>query len=185
MKLAFSLAFATEPNSPDLRFAVCQHHFPENFWNPAFQVHANGTQGVPGVVMVANDPASHRDFLKAYTGAGEIASGAADVTARTENGEIDILPPSAACDLFAAPVKASKDGLHAECDALCRCRSGTNGCPVSAKRTGRSASRGKADCAAGRSLWRNPDIRSWCGGFDIRFSLATSCRGRMSNPKPH
>jgi len=36
VKLAFSLAFAADEASPDVRFAVCQHHFPENFWNPAF-----------------------------------------------------------------------------------------------------------------------------------------------------
>jgi Glyoxalase-like domain len=111
VRLAFSLAFAAEPNSPDLRFAVCQHHFRENFWNPAFQVHANGAQRVPGVVMIANDPARHQDFLKAYIGIGEVTSGPAGVTARTENGEIEILEPSAARDLLGFPVKASGDGL--------------------------------------------------------------------------
>ena len=111
VKLAFSLAFAAEPNSPDLRFAVCQHHFPENFWNPAFQIHANEAQRVPGAVMVANDPAAHRDFLKAYIGAGEVISGPAGVTARTENGDIEILEPSAARDLFAFSGNANGDGL--------------------------------------------------------------------------
>jgi hypothetical protein len=111
VKLAFSLAFAAEPNSPDLRFAVCQHHFPENFWNPAFQVHPNGAQRVPGVMMVANDPDRHLDFLKAYTGAGEATSGPAGVTARTKNGEIEIVEATAARVLFAFPVKASGDGL--------------------------------------------------------------------------
>ena len=61
--------------------------------------------------MVANDPARHRDFLKAYIGAGEVISGPAGVTARTENGDIEILEPPAARDLFAFPVKASGDGL--------------------------------------------------------------------------
>ncbi len=42
VKLAFSLAFAQDNASPDVRFAVCQHHFPENFWDPAFHAHANG-----------------------------------------------------------------------------------------------------------------------------------------------
>jgi Glyoxalase-like domain len=111
VKLAFSLAFAAEPNSPDLRFAVCQHHFPENFWNPAFQVHANGAQRVPGVVMIANDSARHQDFLKAYVGAGEVTSGPVGVTARTENGEIEILEPPAARDLLGFPVMAGGDGL--------------------------------------------------------------------------
>jgi hypothetical protein len=111
VKLAFSLAFAAELKSPDLRFAVCQHHFPENFWNPAFQVQANEAQSVPGVVMIANNPARYQDFLKAYIGVGEVTSGPAGVTARTENGEIEILEPSVARDLLGFPVKASGDGL--------------------------------------------------------------------------
>src|SRR3981081_994891 len=42
VKLAFALAFADAPMSPNVRFAVCQHHFPENFWGPFFQPDANG-----------------------------------------------------------------------------------------------------------------------------------------------
>jgi hypothetical protein len=111
VKLAFSLAFAAEPNSPDVRFAVCQHHFPENFWNPAFQVHANGAQRVPGIAMIANDPVSHRNFLKAYTGARELVSNSAGVTAHTENGDIEILETSTAGDRWGIPVKASGEGM--------------------------------------------------------------------------
>jgi hypothetical protein len=111
VKLAFSLAFAVDPTSPDLRFAVCQHHFPENFWNPAFQSHANRAVRVSGVVMVANDPASHRNFLQTYTGASELISNAAGVTARTENGDIEILKPDAARDQFGLPVEASGEGM--------------------------------------------------------------------------
>jgi len=35
VKLAFSLVFAVDPRAPDAGFATCQHHFPQNFWNPA------------------------------------------------------------------------------------------------------------------------------------------------------
>jgi len=111
VKLAFSLAFAADPKSPDLRFAVCQHYFPENFWNRVFQVHANGAQRALSAVMVANDPAAHRDFLKAYIGGGEVTSGAAGVTAHMENGEIEILAPSATRDLLGSPINASGNGL--------------------------------------------------------------------------
>ncbi len=68
VKLAFSLAFAQDRASPDMRFAVCQHHFPENFWNPAFQTHANGAKSDAGVVLVAENPADHHVFLKAFAG---------------------------------------------------------------------------------------------------------------------
>ena len=40
--LAFSLAFARDPLAPGIGFAVCEQHYPENFWNPAFQEHVNG-----------------------------------------------------------------------------------------------------------------------------------------------
>jgi hypothetical protein len=120
VKLAFSLAFAVEPNSPDLRFAACQHYFPENFWNPAFQNHANGAQRVTRVVMVADHPASYRGFLKAYTGVDEVKAHSAGVTAHTEDGDIDIVMPLAARDLLGFPVKASGDGivLSAMCFAV-------------------------------------------------------------------
>jgi len=41
VKVAFSLAFARDAGAPGVGFAVCEQHFPENFWNPAFQRHAN------------------------------------------------------------------------------------------------------------------------------------------------
>jgi hypothetical protein len=94
VKLAFSLAYATDPTSPDVRFAACQHHFPENFWNPAFQVHANGARSVNGVTLVASNPAGHRAFLETFTGAF-VQSKATGVVARTENGDIEILQPAA------------------------------------------------------------------------------------------
>lgn len=111
VKLAFSLAFAAEPHSPDVRFAVCQHRYPENFWNPAFQTHANGAQRVAGVMMLATHPARYRDFLKAYTGVADVASATAGLTARTENGDLEILDPDAARDRLGAPV-ASGEGIR-------------------------------------------------------------------------
>jgi hypothetical protein len=111
VKLAFSLVFAREAASPDLAFAACQHHFPENFWNPAFQFHTNGAMRVAGVTMVANHPTNHRNFLKAYTGATEVTSNAAGVTAHTENGDIEILAPAAAGDQFGLSVTANGEGM--------------------------------------------------------------------------
>jgi hypothetical protein len=111
VKLAFSLVFTRDPTSPDLSLALCQHHFPENFWNPAFQSHANGAKHVPGVAMVARDPSSDQSFLKAYTGIGAVISDAAGVTACTENGDIEILEPDAARDQYGIPIKASGEGM--------------------------------------------------------------------------
>src|SRR5262245_2289456 len=41
VKVGFSLAFARDGKAPATGFAVCRQHFPENFWNPAFQQHPN------------------------------------------------------------------------------------------------------------------------------------------------
>src|SRR5712691_7132407 len=59
VKVGFSLAFARDAKAPAIGFAVCQQHFPENFWNPAFQQHPNTANGVAGVVLVAEKQTDH------------------------------------------------------------------------------------------------------------------------------
>jgi hypothetical protein len=111
VKLAFSLAFAADPASSNLGFAACQHHFPENFWNPAFQNHANGAKNVSGVTMVASNPVGHQSFLKAFTGVGDLHSSAVGVKAHTENGDIEILGPAAYCDQCGSTVEVIGEGM--------------------------------------------------------------------------
>ena len=72
VKLAFSLAFARDARAPAIGFAVCQQHFPANFWNPAFQQHANTASGIAGVVLVAENPTDHHIFLSAFTGVRDL-----------------------------------------------------------------------------------------------------------------
>jgi len=69
VKVAFSLAFAEDKRAPDIHFAVCQQHYPENFWNPDFQQHANSVSGIAGTVAVAEEPAHHIAFMQAFAGA--------------------------------------------------------------------------------------------------------------------
>jgi hypothetical protein len=111
VKVAFSLAFARDPSSPDLGFFVCQHHYPENFWNPAFQHHANGAAGIPGVVMVADNPTDHHIFLKAFTGVSDLHSSSLGITARTESGDIEIMSPTAFRDQFGTAPEVSGEGM--------------------------------------------------------------------------
>jgi catechol 2,3-dioxygenase-like lactoylglutathione lyase family enzyme len=100
VKLAFSLAFARDPQSPQVAFAICQHHFPENFWNAAVQSHANGTRDVLGAVMVADNPSDHHVFLKAFTGLSDLNSSSIGIKAHTANGDIEIMEPVSFCDQF-------------------------------------------------------------------------------------
>jgi hypothetical protein len=115
VKLAFSLAFAADRASPQVRFAVCQHHFPENFWDPAFQRHANGTKAVRGAVMVADNPTDHHIFLKAFTGVSDLYSSSIGVKARTENGDVEIMEQVAFRDQFGVAPAVQGEGmtLHA------------------------------------------------------------------------
>jgi hypothetical protein len=111
VKLAFSLAFARDMTSPGLGFAVCQHHFPENFWDPAFQRHANGAKTVAGAVMVADNPTDHHVFLKALTGVSDLHSSSIGVKARTVNGDVEIMEQVAFFDQFGVSQDVSGAGM--------------------------------------------------------------------------
>ena len=63
VKVGFSLAFADDAAAPEIHFASCQQHYPQNFWNPAFQKHANSATGIAGAVVVTERPDMHQDFF--------------------------------------------------------------------------------------------------------------------------
>jgi len=95
VKVGFSLAFAQDKTTQDLHFAVCQQHHPENFWNPAFWEHANGVEGIAGVALVANEPAQHREFLLAFSGAQTAGDAGDGFTIDLPRGAIDVMTPAA------------------------------------------------------------------------------------------
>jgi hypothetical protein len=68
VRVAFSLAFATNPAMPGIAFFTCQQrHPPELFWKAEYQHHPNGALRVVEVVMSAAEPAEHRAFLERLT----------------------------------------------------------------------------------------------------------------------
>ena len=83
IRVAFALAFASDPHSPDTGFFTCQHRYPESFWNPAFQQHPNTAAAVAGVVLVAENPSDHHIFLEAFTGEREAQATSAGIGIRT------------------------------------------------------------------------------------------------------
>ena len=95
VKVAFSLAFAADARAPDTGFFTCQQRFPENFWNPAFQQHANSASGVAGVVMVAENPSDHHVFLSAFSGVRDIHATSNGIAIATPRGEIQVMDPAA------------------------------------------------------------------------------------------
>jgi catechol 2,3-dioxygenase-like lactoylglutathione lyase family enzyme len=94
VKVAFSLAFAGDRRAPYIHFAVSQQHYPEKFWNPALQKHANSASGIAGVVAVAQQPARHRDFMQSFTG-GKAQDAGDGFSIATPRGEIEMTTPAA------------------------------------------------------------------------------------------
>jgi PAS domain-containing protein len=94
-KVAFSLAFAADARAPDIGYFTCQQHYPENFWNPAFQKHPNGVSGVAGVIIVSESPGDHRHFVAAFSDTGEVASSSDGIAVTTPRGDIHVLNPAA------------------------------------------------------------------------------------------
>jgi catechol 2,3-dioxygenase-like lactoylglutathione lyase family enzyme len=102
VKVGFSLAFADDKRAPDIHFATCRQHYPANFWNPAFQKHTNSVTGIAGVVLVAHEPARHRDFMQSFAGAAALAAGDG-FTIATPRGAIEVMTPAAFLHRFGVP----------------------------------------------------------------------------------
>jgi len=111
VKVAFSLAFAEDRLAPDIHFATCQQHYPENFWNPVFQKHANSVTGVAGVVVVAAEPEQHRTFFEAFTGASAQAN-EGGFSIATSRGAIDVAVPEAFVHRFGVKAPDISDGAR-------------------------------------------------------------------------
>jgi catechol 2,3-dioxygenase-like lactoylglutathione lyase family enzyme len=95
VKVAFSLVFARDPGASETSFATCQQHYPENFWNPAFQQHANTASGIAAAVLVAENPSDHHIFLSAFSGVRDLHATSSGVTAATPRGDIKVMDPAA------------------------------------------------------------------------------------------
>jgi hypothetical protein len=100
VRLAFTLTFARDPKAPHFGAFAIRHHFPEHFWNPAAQVHANTAAAVAGVVLVAENPTDHHIFLSAFTGQRDLLATSAGITIKTPRGDIQVMNPAAFRDHF-------------------------------------------------------------------------------------
>jgi len=110
--VGFTLAFARDAAAPGAGFAICQQHFPENFWNPAFQAHANTASGITGVVLVAENPSDHHIFLSAFAGERELLATSSGITVTTPRGTIQVMDPSAYGRHFGVAPPATGEGAR-------------------------------------------------------------------------
>jgi catechol 2,3-dioxygenase-like lactoylglutathione lyase family enzyme len=102
-KVGFSLAFARDAGAPTIGFATCRQHHPENFWNPAWQQHANAVSAIAGAVIVAENPSDHHIFLSAFTGERALHATSSGITAHTPRGDLTIMDPAAFRSHFGVP----------------------------------------------------------------------------------
>jgi hypothetical protein len=112
VKVAFSLAFARDGQAPDAAFFTSQQHHPENFWNPAFQVHANTAERIASIVLVAENPTDHHIFLSAFVGERELMATSSGVTIHTPRGDIVVMDPAAFNGHFGVEPPDTADGAR-------------------------------------------------------------------------
>jgi hypothetical protein len=112
IRVAFSLAFAADPHAPHAAFFTCQHRYPENFWNPAFQVHPNTATGVASIVLVAENPADHHVFLETFSGVRDLHATSAGIRLKTPRGTIEVMNPLAYADHFGVQPPDTTEGAR-------------------------------------------------------------------------
>ena len=99
-EVAFTLAFAHDSRAPDAGFFVCQHHYPENFWNPAYQAHPNGAETISAVVLATDEPQAHQTFLERFAGTPATSPAGHDLSLALARGRIDVVTPDEAAELY-------------------------------------------------------------------------------------
>lgn len=102
-RVAFSLAFVTDPRMPESAFFTCQQHAPKYFWKRDYQVHANGARTIAEVVMVAPDPPALAEYFANLQGKDSVQSEREALTIATARGRIRVLAPAAFAGRFGAP----------------------------------------------------------------------------------
>ena len=94
--LSFRLAFAQAKLMPETTFFTCQQTHPQAFWSKAAQVHPNGARALSAVVMQADGPSDHAEFLSAFTGQREMLATSLGLELSLAPGQtIEVLTPVA------------------------------------------------------------------------------------------
>ncbi|MDX1431214.1 MAG: VOC family protein [Gammaproteobacteria bacterium] len=110
VRVAFSLAFATDPRMPQVAFFYCQQHAPQYFWKPEYQRHENGARVVVEVLMEAPEPHALRDFFVRLQDdeSVQVVDGGLEVS--TPRGRLAVLSPEALARRPAGALPAAHAG---------------------------------------------------------------------------
>ena len=110
-EVAFSLAFARDPASPQAGFFTCLHRTPERIWFPELQQHPNRARNISAAVFVAENPTDHHIFLEAFSGARDVKATSLGLRVETPRGEILVHDRRAFVDAFGLE-PPTDDGLR-------------------------------------------------------------------------
>ncbi|MTH96221.1 VOC family protein [Roseibium sp. RKSG952] len=111
--VGFDLTFVGDPAAPNLGFFTCYNRYPEVFWRKEAQIHPNGAKAVDHVIMVANDPSDHHEFLGGFTGQREMRATSLGLEVKTPRGTITVLSPVAYEKLVGQPAPKDRPALAA------------------------------------------------------------------------
>jgi hypothetical protein len=111
VEVAFTLAFARDPASPHIGFFTCLQRRPENFWAPDLQRHMNGTLGIAGVVLSAEEPEVHLEFLRTFVEADFRRAVDGWYIAKTPRGDVDLMSRQLFTERFGVPAP-EENGLR-------------------------------------------------------------------------
>ncbi len=109
-KVAFDLTILKDPKSPNIGYFTCHNKYPENFWKPSFQSHANGGKRVSTVYLLARDPSDHHEFLGKFIGQREMRATSLGLELQTARGKIFVLTPGAYRSLVGAEAADAVSG---------------------------------------------------------------------------
>jgi catechol 2,3-dioxygenase-like lactoylglutathione lyase family enzyme len=106
-RVAFSLAFVTDPRMPEAAFFTCQQHAPQYFWKLEYQTHANGARTIAEVTMAAPDPPALGDFFAKLQGKESVRIEGGALRVATARGRVAVLTPAALAARFPGGAAAS------------------------------------------------------------------------------
>ena len=102
--VSFANGFLQHDAMKQTGFFLCHNRYPDHFWIPDFQQHANGGQRLESAVFVAPNPSDHHEFFGGFSGQREMRSTSAGLVVETGHGLIEVLTPMAANVLYALEI---------------------------------------------------------------------------------
>jgi len=107
--VAFTIAFAVDPDMAEAPFFVCQQHYPENFWQPAYQDHANGARDITAITMTVPRPRDHAAFFRAMVPEATVEVDGDGLRVELAHGRIDLRPAADGAAAFSGATVAVDD----------------------------------------------------------------------------